>query len=44
MSMLFVGVLILTGVLQYIFIYSTSLLGQSVIRDLRVDVFNHINR
>lgn len=38
----FVGVLILTGLLQYVFIYMTSLLGQSVIKDLRVLVFKHI--
>ncbi len=36
------GVLILEAVLEYIFIYSTNLLGQSVIRDLRVRVFKHI--
>jgi ATP-binding cassette subfamily B protein len=38
----FVGVLIVTGLLQYVFIYLTSLLGQSVIKDLRVSVFKHI--
>ncbi len=38
----FVGVLLLTGILQYVFIYMTSLLGQSVIKDLRVRVFRHI--
>ena len=43
MSMVFVGVLFLNGILQYLFIYSTNLLGQSVIRDLRVKVFDHIN-
>lgn len=44
MVMLFVGILILHGVTQYFFIYATNLLGQSVIRDLRVRVFNHINQ
>jgi ATP-binding cassette subfamily B protein len=39
---IFVGVLIVTGLLQYVFIYMTSLLGQSVIKDLRVSVFKHI--
>lgn len=41
-SLLF-GALILQGVLYYIFSYSTSWLGQSVIRDLRTRVFEHIN-
>ena len=36
------GVLIIEGVVRYSFIYSTSWLGQSVIRDLRVRVFNKI--
>ena len=44
MVMIFIGVLLLHGILQYSFIYSTNLLGQSVIRDLRVKVFKHINR
>src|SRR4030095_15898015 len=42
MCLLFAGILILTGVLQYTFIYITNLLGHSVIRDLRVRVFNKI--
>lgn len=41
-SLLFVGVVLLDVILQYIFIYSVNLLGQQVIRDLRVRVFNHI--
>lgn len=41
-SLLF-GVLVLQGILYYIFSYSTSWLGQSVIRDLRTRVFDHIN-
>lgn len=36
------GVLILNVTLRYLFIYYTNWLGQSVIRDLRVKVFNHI--
>ena len=39
----FVGVLLLEAMLRYVFIYSTSLLGQSVIKDLRVRVFKHIS-
>jgi ATP-binding cassette subfamily B multidrug efflux pump len=44
MVMLLVGVLLLQGVMYYMFSYSTSWLGQSVIRDLRVRVFSHINK
>ncbi len=36
------GVLILNVCLRYLFIYYTNWLGQSVIRDLRMKVFNHI--
>lgn len=43
MVMLLFGVLVLQGILYYIFSYSTSWLGQSVIRDLRTRVFDHIN-
>jgi len=42
-AMIFIGVLVLEVILRYIFIYSTNLLGQSVIKDLRVRVFNHIS-
>lgn len=42
MIMILVGVLLLNGILRYCFIYSTSWLGQSVIRDLRIKVFKHI--
>ena len=42
MCLLFAGVLILTGVLQYTFIYLTNLLGHTVIKDLRVSVFTKI--
>ncbi|HLF62696.1 MAG TPA: ABC transporter ATP-binding protein, partial [Saprospiraceae bacterium] len=42
MSLLFLGILLLTGVLQYIFVFTTNMLGQDVIRDLRVKVFSHI--
>lgn len=43
MILLLIGVLFLEGILYYIFSYSTSWLGQSIIRDLRIRVFNHIN-
>ncbi len=42
MALLFIGVLFLHAILQYCFIFYTNLLGQSVIRDLRVDVFRHL--
>lgn len=41
-ALLIVGVLVFEVFLRYAFIYSTSWLGQSVIRDLRVRVFRHI--
>lgn len=43
MIIILFAVLMVQGGLQYIFSYSTSWLGQSVIRDLRTRVFNHIN-
>lgn len=42
MCMLFVGVLLLSAALEYLFVYTTSLLGQNVIRDLRVNIFDHL--
>jgi ATP-binding cassette subfamily B multidrug efflux pump len=41
-GLLFIA-LVVQGILFYIFSYSTSWLGQSIIRDLRTRVFNHIN-
>lgn len=38
------GLLILESICRYWFIFSTNLLGQSVIRDLRVRVFRHITK
>lgn len=42
MALLLCGLLVLEAGLRYVFIFSTKLLGQSVIRDLRVKVFKHI--
>src|SRR5690606_12265192 len=42
MCALLAGVVIFTGIMQYIFIYLSGLLGHSVIRDLRIKVFNNI--
>ena len=43
-ALAFCGVLAFEACLRYVFIYTTKLLGQSVIRDLRVKVFKHITR
>lgn len=43
MIILLFVVLIFQGAMRYVFSYTTSWLGQSVIRDLRTRVFNHIN-
>ncbi len=40
---LLIGVLVLEASLQFLFSYLTSWLGQSIIRDLRVRVFDRIN-
>ncbi|MFQ5445399.1 MAG: ABC transporter ATP-binding protein [Saprospiraceae bacterium] len=42
MALLFVGVLLLESALRYVFLYSSNWLGQAVVRDLRVKIFNHI--
>lgn len=42
MGWIFGGVVLVTVACRYLFLYSTALLGQNVIRDLRVRVFNHI--
>ena len=39
---LMIGMLIIQTVAQYYQTYLTNSLGQSVIRDLRIDIFNHI--
>ncbi len=43
MAILLVVILMINVSLRYVFIYSTSWLGQSVIKDLRVRMFNHIS-
>jgi len=42
MLLLMMGLLLLQTVIRYFHTLMTSTLGQSVIRDLRIDVFNHI--
>ena len=41
-TFIIIGALILEAIVRYAFIYFTRLLGQSVIRDLRVRIFNRI--
>ena len=41
-ALLIIVVLLIEVLLRYVFIYSTSWLGQSVIRDLRMAVFKHL--
>ena len=42
MAMILVGVLIVESIMRYVFIYNSNLLGQSVVKDLRVRIFRHI--
>ena len=42
MAGIFAAVVLITVVFRYFFIYITGLLGQSVIKDLRVQTFHHI--
>lgn len=44
MALILVGLLITESLLRYFFIFMTNWLGQSVIRDLRVRVFEHITQ
>lgn len=44
MAYIYIGVLLFHVFLQYLFVYLTSLLGQSIIKDLRVRVFNTLTR
>lgn len=41
-ALIYVGVILATIILRYLFIYNSALLGQSTIKDLRVRVFDHI--
>lgn len=44
MALILIGTLILESVLRYFFIYTTNWLGQSVIKNLRVSVFEHVTK
>ena len=41
-ALLLIGVLAVESILRYFFIFSSSLLGQNVVRDLRVRTFKHL--
>ena len=43
MAMIYFVVVIVNVILRYIFIYYSSVLGQSVIKDLRVKVFQQVS-
>ena len=43
MTLIMVGLLLLQTLVQYFHTFYTNVLGQSVIKDLRVNVFNHIS-
>ncbi|MCB9314054.1 MAG: ABC transporter ATP-binding protein [Lewinellaceae bacterium] len=42
MTLVILAVLVIEVLMRYVFIYTTNFLGQSVIKDLRVRVFQHI--
>ncbi len=42
MALLFLGALVLESIVRYYFMYSSNWVGQAVVRDLRVKIFNHI--
>ncbi|TNE47115.1 MAG: ABC transporter ATP-binding protein [Bacteroidetes bacterium] len=44
LALIIFGVLVVEVVLRYLFLYHADWLGQVVIRDLRVRVFNHVTR
>lgn len=43
MTLIMIGLLLVQTVVQYFHTFLTNILGQSVIKDLRVHVFNHIS-
>ncbi len=44
MTLLLVGLVFIEAIANFFYIYLANFLGQSVIRDLRIQVFNHINQ
>lgn len=43
MTLVIIGVLLVEGVLYYFYTYSANWLGQTVIKDLRMEIYEHIN-
>ena len=43
MTLIIIGVLLLEAVLYYFYTFSANWLGQTVIKDLRLEIYNHIN-
>ena len=43
MTLLIIGVLLLEAVTYYFYTYSANWLGQTVIKDIRTEIYNHIN-
>ena len=41
-AFIYLGIVVVNVIIRYIFIYYSAVLGQSVIKDLRVKVFNHV--
>ena len=44
MTILIIGVLFVEAVTYYFYTYSSNWLGQTVIKDLRIEIYDHINR
>ena len=44
MALIYIGITLLNTMMRYSLIYRVALLGQSVIKDLRVKVFKHISK
>jgi ATP-binding cassette, subfamily B, multidrug efflux pump len=42
LTLVFVGILVVEAALEYYFAYSTAQLGQGIVRDLRLQTFQHI--
>ncbi len=42
MGVIYLGVVLATVIFRYLFIYNTALVGNSIVKDFRVNVFKHI--
>lgn len=43
-SLIFLGSILILGIFEFANLYTTNLLGQNIMRDLRVKVFSHLQR